>query len=408
MTYYREAAAAARQVYANAEAAHLLRDALALVQSLPADGTRQEVSAALYEELGELQEISGQFEEAREAFQEALAATPACERLRQARLYRKIGNSWRLVVDSEKAIQAFDIAKSLCGEQPAGPDAEWWNEWLEIHFAELWALYLANDVTTMTELADKIRLPVEQYGTPVQRSVFLSRLLLMMLRRDRFRVSDLTMRCATAALSVSRETGDLDATAFDQFGVGFCCLWRRELDRAEEEMLAALTLAEQVGDLMLQSRCLTYLAIVYRARGDVDKVRAYINRSLQAAGSGQVVEYAAVAWANQAWVAWVEGNLQEAEERGRQATDFWEEQLLVYPFQWTARWPLIGVTLARGRIAEAVEHASAMLRPVQIRLPDELGAALQDAVAAWEAGCGEAASQKLHEAMELARKTGWF
>lgn len=86
----------------------------------------------------------------------------------------------------------------------------------------------------------------------------------------------------------------------------------------------------------------------------------------------------------------------------------WRQSPLVYPFQWQALWPLVGVALAQGREDEAWAHVQALLEPKQQRLPDGLDAALEAAVQAKAQGRAGAARSHLGRAMELAQELGYL
>ena len=217
-------------------------------------------------------------------------------------------------------------------------------------------------------------------------------------------VTEQTLAYAQAALAASQESSSLSELSFFQFEVGFCHLWRGEFDEAEEHLQAARALSERIGDVTIQSRCLTYLTILYRKRGQVDKVRYYISRTLAAATAAQMPEYIVAAKANLAWIAWREGNLSGAQQNGRDALRWWQQSTLISPLQWTALWPLIAATLAEGKFNDAVEYARALLMPTQQRLPDALTAPLEEAILAWERGSTETVHTHLNQAIELAQE----
>ena len=260
----------------------------------------------------------------------------------------------------------------------------------------------------MNELAEKARPAVEQYGTPAQRSAIFQGLLLMALRRDRYVVSEETMAHARSSLEAIRESGNLSAIALAQFMFGFSYLCRGELDEADEHLQAALKLAERIGDVVVQSRCLTYLTILYRRSGEIEEVQHYISRALAVATTGKMLEYISTAKANLAWVKWRQGNFSEAQENGRTALEMWQQEPLIYPFQWTALWPMIGVALAQGKVSEAVDYACALLEPSQQRLPDALNVVLEEVIKTWKGGESETAYTYLNQAIELAHELRCF
>ena len=77
---YERAAAAARRVYAHAEARAALERAIRLLDALPDATTAAREAAHLQEALGDLRELLTQHGPAREAYAAALACTPDAER----------------------------------------------------------------------------------------------------------------------------------------------------------------------------------------------------------------------------------------------------------------------------------------------------------------------------------------
>jgi tetratricopeptide (TPR) repeat protein len=305
-------------------------------------------------------------------------------------------------------LRAYDLAQTALDAEPTQPTQEWWREWVQVGIARMWTHYWLAQWHEIAELAEKVQPAVEQHGTLLHRSRFFSALALMAFRRDRYVVSEETLGYSEAALAASQELGDLATITRAQFEVGFAQLWLGDLDRAEENLQESLTLAERTGDVTRQARCLTYLTIVCRKRGQVQETCRYISRSLPVATAAQMPEYLASAKANQAWVSWREENLAEAEQSGRAALELWQQMSLVYPFQWSALWPLMATTLAEDRISDAVGHARALLEPTQQRLPDPLTRRLEEAIRAWDGDELQAARVYLDQSVELAQEMGYL
>jgi tetratricopeptide (TPR) repeat protein len=356
-------------------------------------------------------ELTGQHSEALNTYESALIQISNHDSVWQARLHRKAGNIWRLQHRYKEALQAYNLAETALGREPGGSTAEWWQEWIQIKLERMTLDYWLNHWHKISELADKLQPIMEKYGQPTQRVNFFLSLGNMNNRRDRFVVSEETLVLCRSALAISQEADNPSDIAWARFLLGFGHLWRGELDQAEAHMQASLTLAERTGDIVHQSRCLTYLTILYRKHGQVEKARHYIFRSLAIATAAQTLEIVATAKANLAWVEWCEENLSEAEVNARAALDLWQQPPVdqaIYPFQWTAFWPLIGVALAQDLTSEAVDYARALLEPSQQRLPDALTALLKEAIKSWEGGETETAHTYLNQVIELAQELGWF
>ncbi len=260
----------------------------------------------------------------------------------------------------------------------------------------------------ISDLADQIKPAIEKTGTPLHRCRFFENLIRMHYRRDRYIVSDEIYDYAMAALNASLEIGEKIKISEARFGVGFCQLWKGELEEAEEEIQMALEIANKTGHVEYQARYLTYLTIIYRKQNQSRKCREYATNALHTALAGDMLEYVSTAKANLAWVAYHEGNLPEALAYGQEAMKIWEQSPLVYPFQWTALWPLIGVALSRSQISEAVENIRLMLQPTQQCLPERLTEVLCSTLEQWEGGESKSVTKEINKAIKMAKSMNLF
>ncbi len=410
--YLRQAGERARRLYANQDAIGTLRRALELLAEVPSDAApgpwRQESAIRLYESLGDVLEWTGEHEEARAAYQAALGHVPPGDRFVEARLHRKAGNVWRLQHRHEEARQAYDRAERALGQGVPELAPEGRQEWVQIQLERMWLYYWLGEWREISELAEQARPVINQCGAPRQRISFLLSLGSIVWRRDRYVVSEEIIALCREALDISKELEDAGEIAWARFGLGFNQLWHGDFDEAEQQMRAALALAEQTGDIVHQSRCLTYLTVLYRKRGEVERAREYASRSLAVATAGEMLEYVGMAKANLAWVAWRAQDLPQAEENGKAACTLWQSLPASHSsaaFQWTALWPLIGVALAENRPADAIESARALLQPTQQRLPDRLTSVVEAAIAAWDGGGSETARDHLGQALRIAEES---
>jgi tetratricopeptide (TPR) repeat protein len=412
--YYTQAADAAARVYANEEAIDYVRCALRLFNARthegPIDDHRQETGLQLLERLGDILHLTGQQDQAREAYQGALAHVSEHDWISRARLHRKQGNIWREQHRYNRALTAYEKAEATLDKKTQDQATrDWWQEWVQIRLERMWVYYWLGEWRLIAELEGKTRPAMEQHSTPTQRVNFLLSLTGINLRRNRYEVSEETISNVRAALVISQFSGNIGELAWVRFLLGMCQLWRGDLDEAEAQMLAALKAAEATGDVVHQSRCLTYLTILYRRRGQLDRVRAYISRSLTVAQEADMPEYAGTARANLAYAAWREGDLAAVQAHGQEALELWRQLPPGHAscsFQWTALWPLIAVALTRDQVREAVGYARALIDPSQQRLPDVLTATLERAIQVWQDDRPAAAQELLRNAISLAQEMG--
>ena len=397
----------ARQLYANDDAAGYFRQALAHLQEAgTADAEwRTALSLAVQESLGDVLELTGNHVEGEAAFANALGLVPEKDGLPRARLLRKQGVSLQLQRKVDDARDAFAAAEDALGDAPLG--AAWWQERCEIAIQRLQLLYFGAPLETFEHEVGRVRPLVEARGTPAQRSFLFNWLGMAVLRRDRFVTGDETLAFERAALAAALETGSISRIAFARFAYGFCLLWSWKLDEAETEMQEGLALAERVGDATTAVRCLNYLGVIERKRESVDTARELANRTLEAAQRTEMLEYVFQARATLSWIAWRDGDHELAEEHARAVWPGWDEILIQRVFAWMPVWPLLGMALARGAEAEAVEHARTILDPTRQPMPPELESVLAEAVAAWEGDDPEVAA-RLEHAATLAARHGYL
>ena len=407
IAYYDRAAAVARRVYAHGEALVALERAVSLLDALPDPTARCGLTAHLQEELGDLRELLTQHGPAQDAYAAALACAPDTDRIAGARLHRKIGKT----LESQRAAYAqvaaqYETAEALLGA-PGRDDADaaWWEEWCQVQIEHLILLYWWRRPGEMAERIARVRPLIERHGTPAQRAALFGNLNRQLNQSNRFAPSDTALDYARAALEALPPPASPELRAPYQFALGFNLLWHGDLAEAEAELHVALDMAEQIGDVSLQARCLAYLAVVHRRQGHDAEVETYARRELAVAESAGMLDYLGAGQANLAWLAARQGYLVEAERLGQAALEAWRTYAMPYPFYWQALWPLISVALAQDRPADAISYARQLCDPNQQALPLAIEEPLVAALAAWDAGQPDAARDLLLQALDLAQQS---
>lgn len=406
------AAMNASRVYANQEAIVFYKNAAQMMDQLSRSKTGEAkkvaaFTAETFERLGNILLITGQHDEAREAFQKALAKVSADEKVICARLHRSIGKAWQTQRQSEVALKVLTTAEEALGSESSDSDTEWWQEWLQIKLERMWVFYWQARVEELNELAVKIRPIVERFGSETQRGMFYHALMLYSLRRDRYVTSEEALGYAEAALEAIRGADSSEEVTAIQFGNAFCHFWLGDFDRAEERLKETLHIANRRGDSLNRVLCLTYLVVIYRKRGQLEETLKYIPEALEAATAARLSPYIGMAKANLGWVAWRKNDYAETIKHCREAVELWQ-QGGTYPLQWAGLLPLMGATLIKNNISEAVECARLLLAPAQQKMPDELSEVVEDAIKAWESDDIESSRMLLTKGIELATELSYL
>ncbi len=404
--YYLLAAQMARKVYANQEAKLLLERGLAITESMKGgEGQRGELVEQLWEGLGDLLVLSANHEEALIAFRNAKNRLLSSEKINQARITRKMAQTLTEERRYAETLEACEQAEAILGMQPAEDIRQWWDEWIDVQIEKVWAYYWTAQWQAMETLVERINLVVKVRASGVTRMRFLMASCLMNLRKYRYVVSDEMLVNSQESLAISRAYGSLQNQVDCSFELGFLHLWQRELERVEEHLQHSLTLAENTGNLLFQTLNLTYLTVLFRFQGQARGVMDYARRAEQVAQTAHMPDYIAAAKANLAWLAWRGGDHHKAEVYAREALTIWGESPLVYPFQWQALWPLIGVMLKQNKQEEAWSFAQALLEPTQQRLPQALNDLLENALVGDDEGKRHL---NLDQAATLAHELGYL
>jgi hypothetical protein len=165
----------------------------------------------------------------------------------------------------------------------------------------------------------------------------------------------------------------------------------------------SVTEALRVGDVMLETRARSYLAIALRRIDEIERSRAVAETASALASRVGDDYYAGHAEAVLGWCDWRTGDVDSAESRLTSAIERWgrlESRGAIginAEFAWLAAWPLAAIQHARGNHGIAAEH----LRLLTVPWERPMDPALEAAVTAATSDPGEGS---VAAAIELARE----
>lgn len=406
------AAEKSRRAHLNEEAAASFHRVLTRLEEA-ADGESTsplvELRARAHESLGDVLERMGRHDEAVDSFELALRDRSLRETVARGRILRKAGLARQVQRRREEAIEMFDRAVEALGGAPQPPDPAWDEERSAIELGKIMVEYFTSSVEVLADRIERSRPVVEERGTAFQRAWLYNSLALFGLRRERYLASDATVEYARAGYESARAEPARVEIQDIHFSYGFCLLWSGRLDEAETHLLETLAEAERTGYATIHARCVTYLTLIARRRGDVQAVREWAERALRVARDGGMPEYIASAEAHLAWAALRRGDLDEAEPLARRAFAAFRQSGGPYRvLAWIAAWPLLGVELARGNLTPAVEIGRQLLEDVTQPAPPAVAEVLSEGVAAAGRGDEAGARERLTEAVRRARPHGFL
>ncbi|HEX4745961.1 MAG TPA: adenylate/guanylate cyclase domain-containing protein [Gaiellaceae bacterium] len=283
-----------------------------------------------------------------------------------------LGVALRVLGQPQDALASYlDAERLLDGIAERAP--EWWNRWIGLKLHQGHFFYMENRQTELERVIAELDEAIAAHGTEPQRRDFLH-----LRQQHRYRVERYVLSAETEELAREIHALDLeDGAVFADFLLGFCLLWRGEPDEAETYFERGLEVARSEGVALIETRCLVYGLVACRKRNDVAGARA---RLQQIEALEELHGYRGLVRANTAWLAYRDGDHELAMRCGEEALAEWraEGRTGYGVFEWTARFPLLGVAVARGDLVAARKHAVSMLDESQQPLPDDLATALRE------------------------------
>jgi DNA-binding SARP family transcriptional activator len=401
IAHYRRAAKVAQAVYANQDTLDYLQRAIDLFSQAEVKPQQQ---LEIHEQQGDVLTMIGRYEEAEAVLTKSVQLTK--EPVVQSRIHRKIANTRQLRRQHDKAFEVWQICEDSLGTLSADWSQAFWQEWLWIQLDKSWVLYWTNRLAELESLLKEIHPIVEERGTTSQQGLHYQRLVWLSLRRDRFVLPDETIEYAKLSFETIQESGTSNQIAFSQFVLGLTLYhhgWLGDFVEAEYHMKSALTLAQELGDIVLQTRCLIHLSQNYLRQGDLASAKTFIPQAMALARKSNILEYVLMAEGLESWYAWRNNDFVESQQLGEHALELAKDLPFGWPGKWVVAIPLVSIALMHNEIEKGIEYARLPLGPGQMRLRDELMAVLQKAVDAWENNRPDAARAELEQALQLAQ-----
>jgi DNA-binding SARP family transcriptional activator/predicted ATPase len=402
--FYERAAQAARKLYALPQAIKLLEQAIRLLEH---NSTSEPLTSRLHEQLGEVLLISGQYEASRQHLSIALQHLDPDDSAGRVRLLRLSAQTWSSQQHYSEAQEAIEKALAVLGDlPPVDPKSPLMQEWSETRLQQIDCLYFQNKPNEMEAVCKVLESPITQSGTLEQRANYYTLRGMLNNRRQRYWMSALDVQIVRQALELAEQVNDPLLIARKRFGLGFNLLWYGDREEAIAQLDQALEQAEKLGATFVKDQALAYLTIAYRMSGNLEMVSQLVQPGLTLAEAAQHQTYQGVAKANLGWLAYHQGDSDQAEQLAEHALSLWGHG--DYPFEWLADFPLAAIAMQRGELERAQECLKAILKPLQGRLPEELETCIYKVVNSNEEDDPLAVRGKIQETIQAASRLGYL
>lgn len=405
--HYRLAAETAARIFANADAQRYLQRAITLAENSGLDtdtDSAAAVFAGLLERLGELLALDGKYAQAQACYERALAHKIPATNVWRSQIHRKISEAGVPQADHGKAHAALDQAEQALGYSPEKGRLAEQLEWLQIQVARMQLYYWQGQPEKMETIFQQIEPEIKATGRIEQHITLLSLQYMTRLRQERYRLSEETITIARRRLKLSQKYSSPYEQAVATFHLGFGLLWYGDPAAARAWLARAVAATRHVGTRVWQMRSLAYLTIADRTLGNLENVRAALPQFLELCASLNEYTYQGIGYANLGWLAWRQGDLEEAQRLCTEANQVWQK-FGGSPFYWLADWVLLAIAVTRRDFPLAARLSQTFIEPQpKDQLPIEPAAGqLRLAISAWQAGDEAGALRCYDQALEQAR-----
>jgi tetratricopeptide (TPR) repeat protein len=354
--------------------------------------------------------------EAQTAFRSALAAADAgaspLDPVLRAHLHIRLGRLEMTEQRDQEAVADFDAAEALLGGDLGQADDATADEWLELMLdgrADMHVMRYESDAALA--ILEQVKPLLEARGTPAPKTTFSRVYTLQGLQRSRLTVTDEDIARLRAGLAAAEQTGEDMHVGYATNFLGWALWLRGDLPAAAAEVTKALRLAERTGETHLHEKALLTLTLIALRRHDTEAVRALLPQALAAARETGCHFESSVASAmtGAAWLAWRDGRPDEV-TRLAAGIEAHPPSALGFGamYRWVYLFPLLAARLQVGQLDAAVAAARQIIDPSQMRLPDDLTAALTDACESWADGKRTDTAELLARALTLATANAFF
>jgi class 3 adenylate cyclase/tetratricopeptide (TPR) repeat protein len=402
--YFEIAGDHAKAAYANTEAIASFRSALDLVSANPPLYSVA-VAQRLWDKLGDISGTAGRRNDARYAYQQAIALADPSDTLTLARLHTWLGALETQDRCFEAAPPHFEEAKELLGDNPGGRDQATADRWIGLMFA--WSEHYRSQSLPAQELTvlEEMRPVVEERGSTRQRSENLFLIAKAQAELARYRVSDEVLADMRRAVEMVPDRGQQEGGGWQPLLFGYLGFLKGDVGLAREQAERALAMAEKRSEAQLRAACMFFRPMIEVRAHDIEAVRQLGPVGVEACEAIGFPEWVANAKGTLAWLAYQEGRPDDVLALAAEC-----DELMKAPhgpevfLNWVRLWPVVGVHLAVGRVGPAIAAARQMLDPSQQRFEDELESLLIASSEAWDAGDPGRAKATLEKALVVAQE----
>ena len=389
--YFVKAAHLASSTHSNQEAFNLYLKAIDDIHKVTQQGALstnvldsnwQNLCCEANEGLGDSASLIGEHTYARRALNSALGKEHKNREI-EARILRKIAKSWEVSHEHEKSLRLYRKAEKSLGKLATIVENKvFLAEWLKINNGKLYVNYWDNNTAAMKNILDAVRPVVNRQGNLRQQAGLILDELLYTYRQTHYKLDDKTVTRAYELVDIAKQCQEPELLAEAWHELGLSLLFCQRYRQSQQALETAIKQSENIDDIVLRCRNLTYLTVTHRMQGQVGAVERIAQTTLDVAEQIAMTDYIAAAKSNLAWVAWRRGRYDEAYRLATQAGQLWHnlDNRYPYPLQWLGLLVLLAMKTENMEVntRELMEFVDVLLNDNQQALSTDIRQYLQN------------------------------
>jgi len=333
--------------------------------------------------------LAGEYSQAEDVAQAALES--AADPNQSSIAWLEIARLLRGRREHAKSLEALAQAESVLLEDKS---AKAWTQRLDILLERGVVAYFSRDPALLAKTNQTLEGVIEEQGTPEQQVSYFSSQSRQELIRNRFSPTSDARKFAKKAFDSAQP-----ASASAIFGLAFSTLWEERFVESIALFETAENAATRHGDSAIRLQSLIYLTFAHRRLGNVQAVRDHSTTITTVLELVKMPEYPAVLWAQQAWLAYRDGDMKGAYEKSLSLSRNWRNSQ--FPFCWIGDW--VTFATATPGSPESIAAAENMLSSDQAWQREDVVATLETYVS------DDAATSEHHDiAVASAKRAGFL
>ncbi len=344
------------------------------------------------------------FEEAQFSYQEAYNIVSEKDSLISARILRKMGENFMPQRRPDQELIYYDRAVNSLGNLDQSSTKELNQEYIEIQLARVWSYYWMNKISEMKSCLDFIKPLCEKFGSVIHLAIWYQRLILYIVRQQRYRISIDQLSIGEKCLDLSLKSSDYKLQVKSICHIGLLYLSANLFEEAKHYFKESLVASEKIGEIQMAIISLQFLNITYLRTNNIEAVKKY-TPIMKVKLKGNMIYYMCMINAFNSWLAWKEKNWEESIRLGLEGMLIQNKAPVPSNI---SQFCLLGSYIMLNKYEDAIEVSKDLLLPHLFKLPLDIESSIELALNYYDNQETESMIKELKNLLVIAQKNKYL